>query len=474
MDTISTIPVLRTQPIREISASSASELATGALILFGDLVALIAAFAFTIFVRQYFAGASLWEGYLRLLPLLILFPFLFGLMNLYPGVLQNPVEELRRVTIAITFGMLLLVVATFLAKEANIYSRAVLLIAWPTSVVAAIGTRTMIRSVCARRSWWGIPSTIVGAYDDVEAFVEKVRDEPSVGIRVVDVQYMDMPWQLLDPSGAGAVKKPSYAILVVPREADVHWLVKAERAVWGYQRFLVIPRPNDLLSSWMTVRECRGLVAFEMRRELLRRSSQIAKRSLDLALTVIGGVLILPLIAAIAAAIRLSSRGPVFYGQQRIGRGHNRFMAWKFRTMVDNADRLLGEHLEKNPQLREEWANTHKLKQDPRVTKIGRILRRTSLDELPQIWNVLTGEMSLVGPRPVVSAEVDKYGESFEFYRAVRPGITGLWQVSGRSDTSYGERVSLDVRYVRHWSVWLDIYLLVRTFSVVLRGSGAY
>jgi lipopolysaccharide/colanic/teichoic acid biosynthesis glycosyltransferase len=149
-------------------------------------------------------------------------------------------------------------------------------------------------------------------------------------------------------------------------------------------------------------------------------------------------------------------------------------MAWKFRTMVDNADRLLGEHLEKNPQLREEWANTHKLKQDPRVTKIGRILRRTSLDELPQIWNVLTGEMSLVGPRPVVSAEVEKYGESFEFYRAVRPGITGLWQVSGRSDTTYGERVTLDVRYVRHWSVWLDIYLLVRTFSVVLRGSGAY
>jgi lipopolysaccharide/colanic/teichoic acid biosynthesis glycosyltransferase len=149
-------------------------------------------------------------------------------------------------------------------------------------------------------------------------------------------------------------------------------------------------------------------------------------------------------------------------------------MAWKFRTMVENAEQLLEEHLAKNPQLREEWDNTHKLRQDPRVTRIGRILRRTSLDELPQIWNVLRGEMSLVGPRPVVSAEVEKYGESFDFYRAVRPGITGLWQVSGRSDTSYSERVALDVRYVRHWSVWLDIYLLARTFRVVFRGSGAY
>jgi Undecaprenyl-phosphate galactose phosphotransferase WbaP len=211
-----------------------------------------------------------------------------------------------------------------------------------------------------------------------------------------------------------------------------------------------------------------------MKRELLHKSSQFAKRTLDLGLTVVGGLLILPLIGAIAAAVKFSSSGAVFYSQQRIGLGHQRFMAWKFRTMVENADQLLEEHLAKNPLLREEWNETHKLRQDPRVTRIGRILRRTSLDELPQIWNVLKGEMSLVGPRPVVSAEVEKYGESFDFYSAVRPGITGLWQVSGRSNTSYSERVALDVRYVRHWSVWLDIYLLARTFRVVFRGSGAY
>ncbi len=465
---------VRTEEVRDTLVSQASAPATRCAILLADILALLAAFTVTVLARQVMGGTNLWEGHMRLFPLVALFPILFALMNLYPGVLQNPVEELRRATTAITFGMLLLVVATFLAKEANTYSRAILLIAWPTCIAAVVGTRTAMRAICGRKSWWGIPTTIVGAYDDVERFVQKVQAEPSVGIRVADVQYLDMPWNLLDPTARPARRKASYAILVVPREADLHWLTKAERAVWGYQRFLVIPSPNDLLSSWMTVRECRGMLGFEMRRELLRRSSQFAKRTLDIGLTVFGGLLILPLIAIIAAAVRLTSNGPAFYSQQRIGRGFKTFRAWKFRTMVENADRMLEEYLAKNPQLREEWETTHKLKNDPRVTGIGRFLRRTSLDELPQIWNVLRGEMSLVGPRPVVRAEVEKYGESFDFYRAVRPGITGLWQVSGRSDTSYVERVALDVRYVRHWSVWLDIYLLARTFSVVFRGSGAY
>jgi Undecaprenyl-phosphate galactose phosphotransferase WbaP len=471
---MSSISAVRPDELRATLSSSASAPATGAVILMSDVLSLYGAFAFTLLVRQYFVTTNLWAGHLRLLPFLMLFPLLFGITNLYPGVMQNPVEELRRVATAITFGMLLLVVATFLAKEANEYSRAVILIAWPTSIVAVIGARTAVRSICSRMPWWGIPSVIVGAYDDVEAFAQKVLAEPSVGIRIADIQYLEMPWRSLEPDLQPVSKKASYAILVVPPDADMRWLIKAERVVWGYQRFLVIPRPNDLLSSWMTVRECRGLVGFEMRRELLHKGSQFAKRTLDLVLTGVGGLLILPLIAAIAAAIRLSSRGPAFYAQHRVGRGHRGFMAWKFRTMIENADQLLEEHLDQNPQLRREWAETHKLKDDPRVTRIGRILRRTSLDELPQIWNVFRGDMSLVGPRPVVTAEVEKYGESFDFYRAVRPGITGLWQVSGRSDTSYNERVALDVRYVRHWSVWLDLYLLARTFGVVVRGSGAY
>ena len=151
-----------------------------------------------------------------------------------------------------------------------------------------------------------------------------------------------------------------------------------------------------------------------------------------------------------------------------------RFRAWKFRTMHMNADALLQEHLERDPALRAEWEKDHKLKNDPRVTWIGKILRKTSLDELPQLWNVFCGEMSLVGPRPIVDAEIPKYGDHYDQYEKVPPGITGLWQISGRNNTSYEERVAFDAFYVRNWSPWFDLYILACTVKVVLRGEGAY
>lgn len=142
--------------------------------------------------------------------------------------------------------------------------------------------------------------------------------------------------------------------------------------------------------------------------------------------------------------------------------------------MVANADSKLWRWLQSDRTLREEWEANHKLRNDPRITRIGGFLRRTSLDELPQIWNVIRGEMSLVGPRPIVESEIRHYCDEFELYQKVRPGITGLWQVSGRSDTTYQTRVSMDVYYVRNWSVWLDVYLLAKTVSVVLGKHGAY
>ncbi len=200
----------------------------------------------------------------------------------------------------------------------------------------------------------------------------------------------------------------------------------------------------------------------------------LMKRTLDLLLTVTGGLIILPLIALIVVAIRLGSRGPVLFWHERIGRRGRRFKAVKFRTMVVNGDEIIAAHLAANPAAREEWRRDHKLKSDPRVTWIGRILRRTSLDELPQLWNVLRGEMSLVGPRPIVREEIPKYGEQFDVYILALPGITGMWQVSGRNDTGYRQRVALDVEYVSTWCLWLDVKILLRTILVVVGQKGAY
>ncbi|HEX7022216.1 MAG TPA: sugar transferase, partial [Trueperaceae bacterium] len=198
------------------------------------------------------------------------------------------------------------------------------------------------------------------------------------------------------------------------------------------------------------------------------------KRLLDLTGVIIGGLLISPLIALLALAIILDSPGPAFFGHRRLGQNGKHFTCWKFRTMVPDAQERLEATLATNPQLREEWQQNQKLQNDPRVTRVGRFLRRTSLDELPQLWNVLKGEMSLVGPRPIVDDETHKYGEAYELYKMVRPGMAGYWQVRGRSDTDYDQRVELDSFYVRNWSVWLDIAILSEVPGIVLAGRGAY
>jgi Undecaprenyl-phosphate galactose phosphotransferase WbaP len=176
----------------------------------------------------------------------------------------------------------------------------------------------------------------------------------------------------------------------------------------------------------------------------------------------------------IALAIILDSRGPVFFVHTRIGKGRRPFRLWKFRSMTDDAGARLAEYLAANPERDREWARTHKLRADPRVTRVGRFLRKTSLDELPQLWNVLRGDMSLIGPRPIVSQEASKYGVGFALYSQVLPGLTGLWQVSGRNDTHYSRRVDLDCQYIRNWSVALDLKILLKTAGVVARGRGAY
>lgn len=197
-------------------------------------------------------------------------------------------------------------------------------------------------------------------------------------------------------------------------------------------------------------------------------------RILDITLILLAAPYILLAFLFLAILVKLDSPGPVFYHQMRIGRFGRKFPVYKFRTMVQNADQVLQDYLDKSPELKVEWLATHKLKQDPRVTRLGGLLRAWSLDELPQLWNIIIGDMSLVGPRPIVDAEVEKYGKCFELYIQVRPGLTGLWQVSGRNNTTYEHRVELDEYYVRNRSLKLDLQILLKTVLVVLKKDGAY
>ncbi|WP_328801191.1 sugar transferase [Pseudoroseicyclus tamaricis] len=195
------------------------------------------------------------------------------------------------------------------------------------------------------------------------------------------------------------------------------------------------------------------------------------KRLTDLVLA----LLILPIVGPVILVLALMTRrdgGPSFFGHQRIGKDGQTFRCWKVRTMVPNAQEKLKEYLAENPEAAAEWAADFKLRNDPRITKIGRFLRKTSLDELPQLWNVLKGEMSFVGPRPVIDGEIELYGVSRSYYESVRPGITGLWQVSGRNDTTYSERVAMDRAYVRKMSFFGDLGIILKTAKSVLGSTG--
>lgn len=203
-------------------------------------------------------------------------------------------------------------------------------------------------------------------------------------------------------------------------------------------------------------------------------SYRVVKRWFDLFLVVLAMPVLLPFLLVIAAVVHFTSPGPIFFSHRRICCNGSFFSMWKFRTMCVNSSEVLERHLARNPAARAEWNKTHKLQNDPRITRVGLFLRRMSLDELPQVWNVLSGQMSLVGPRPIVAAEVEKYGESFRCYCRVKPGVTGLWQVSGRSKLSYPARVKLDCDYVNGWSLTRDFVILVSTLRSVANKDGAY
>ena len=215
-------------------------------------------------------------------------------------------------------------------------------------------------------------------------------------------------------------------------------------------------------------------MAFYIKNNLLSPVDIFVKRVFDFVMATGLIVVFSPLLLWLYILVYASTKGHPFFQQERIGQAGKRFKIYKFRSMYLDAGERLEELLEASKESKDEWENEFKLKNDPRITKIGQLLRKTSLDELPQLINVLRGEMSLVGPRPIVEDEIKKYGEYFEYFIATKPGITGLWQVSGRNDIEYNERVQLDVWYVRNWSIELDLEILIKTIVVVLKRKGSY
>ncbi|MBD3882865.1 undecaprenyl-phosphate galactose phosphotransferase WbaP [Phormidium tenue FACHB-886] len=458
---------------------------TFALMIGADVAALAIAWISSVFLRmlveEQFHTWIYWQFY----PLLALFITAYALVGLYPGVASSPIEEMRRTTLTTTLIYLSLAAMLFLRREGEVYSRGVFIIAWVLSIVLVLLFRALVRLLFARCRWWGYPVMVLGAGKTGEMVVRTLKQRPSIGLKPVLVLDDDpqkhgtlygvpvVGGVRLAPGLARSRKIP-YAIVAMPGVRRDRLLKILERYGTAFAHLLIIPDLFEFSSLWVSAKDMGGVLGLEVRQRLLMPGPRLAKFSIDLAATLIGGLILLPLIVVIAILIRLDSPGPIFYLQTRIGQGGEHFKAWKFRTMVPHAAQSLQDYLEKHPELQDAWEKDRKLRRDPRVTRVGSFLRRTSLDELPQLWNILRGEMSLVGPRPIVDEEIERYGDKFPLYTKVIPGLTGLWQVSGRNNITYQERVNLDAYYVRNWSVWLDIYILIRTVWVVVTGEGAY
>lgn len=421
-------------------------------------------------------------GYLRLWPFLPAFLLLYLLAGLYSSLPLSPPEELSRATICSSLGFVMLSIATLSFRGGEDVFRPTLIVAILLSVVLVPLLRAQLRTLAGARDWWGYPAVLFGPHNKTRAFIHLLQNNPQLGLKPIAIVSDDEEHNSI--LGVPVVRGDSLSWIAESR-ASIYAVIMADASraessalqlhYSTFSHVLAIPDAHPLEANmWISSRAVGRFLALEMKRNLLQPPHLAAKRALDLVLAATAGIVFAPLLVLIALCVRLTSKGPVLYHQQRIGRHGKRFRAYKFRTMLVNAEEALEKHLEEHPDLRAEWVVNHKLRNDPRVTPIGRFLRRTSFDELPQLWNIFKGEMSLVGPRPIVDAEIVRYGESFHLYTSVSSGLTGLWQVSGRSDTSYEDRVALDEYYVRNWSIWLDVYILCRTVNTLLSRKGAY
>lgn len=241
----------------------------------------------------------------------------------------------------------------------------------------------------------------------------------------------------------------------------------------SYRYTISVTKNQEMFTSTQQLKDIAGIMGFASVHNLTFKGNLFLKRLLDISIILFCSPIVIPVMLILCILTKLTSKGPIFYGHKRVGKNGKEIKCWKFRSMCINSDEVLKEILATDPERKAEWEKDRKFKDDPRVTKFGKFLRKSSLDELPQLFNVFMGQMSLVGPRPVTAPELDKYGKYKDYVLSVVPGLSGMWQISGRSDTGYEERVSFDTYYIQNWSIWLDIWILIKTIWVVLLGKGA-
>jgi Undecaprenyl-phosphate galactose phosphotransferase WbaP len=453
-------------------------------LLLSDLISLLLAFGLAVWLRVHLIGDYELIQFNTLIPILVFFLITYASNGLYPGVGLSPVTEMKQLMNSTNIVFLLLIAFTFWEQTSTNYSRFILGAAWLLALVLVQVDRWLTRILGRKLGYWGEPVAIIGSGAEGQHITKFLNDRIRLGmlpVLTIDgyANYEETPLVVINQSNIRTI------ILVTEEmSADMQKRLVSDQRLGYYRRhgeksipsLIIISSLGWVGSLGITPLDMDGLLGLEVRQNLLNKWPIFLKRTIDLSLTLFFGMLLMPFFLLIMGLIQLDSPGRVFYSQERVGHNGKIFKMWKFRTMKADAEKILQSLLASNPEIKAEWEENQKLKNDPRITRVGKVLRKLSLDELPQLINVLKGEMSLVGPRPVFQDQLENFGDWIKIYNRVRPGMTGMWQVRGRNDNSFigKERQRLDEYYIRNWSVWLDVYIIVLTVREVLIRRGAY
>lgn len=399
----------------------------------------------------------------------------YGRNLFYPGLGLNRIVSLKHSTLSViaAYGIFLGYLA--LSHSVISYSRVVLVFSMMLSALLVPACRKLFKYLCSKCGFFSMPAVIAGAGANGRKWAKLLDRDCFFNVRIIgflddEQQGDDIIGKLADAERIAEEYDVNYLILCLSEDEQkkyFHTFMK------GYSHMLLVPQSGLYTACGSNPISVARNWAFEVGNKLQMKIFRWEKNILELCLACLIVPIIFPVCVIIALLVKLTSPGPVFYRAKRLGQNGLDIEVLKFRTMYENADEVLSSMLAKDPSLAREWEERFKLEKDPRITPLGNFLRKTSLDELPQFLNVLSGDMAIIGPRPIVKDEIKYYDEDFAVFSMVKPGITGLWQISGRSDTDYETRVQMDVYYVSNWSFWLDYYIFLNTFIAVLFRRGA-
>ncbi|TWU39203.1 UDP-glucose:undecaprenyl-phosphate glucose-1-phosphate transferase [Novipirellula artificiosorum] len=465
------------------AAYTFQSLLTGTPVFLVDISTSTFCLIFACFLANWHQGHPFNPGIWNQIPVfLLLQSVLFSLHQLYPGAGLSPVTEIRGLVRSTFINLICLSSINIVLGQLPRIEFSIFVFAGLCIIVLIPMCRTLTRRILAPTKWWGMRLLLVGTQQDCTRAMQLLKRRGVPGYKPIGFTSELHENENGESIAYGPLGHNDDAALIGRQTlAPVACLV-SPRQTYAYPDRLLFQFPRIVWLNTLPVDDATvdtsglpGVVTHGQTTPFLRFTPRLVKRIIDLTICIPMLVVLAIPMTLIALAIRILSPGPIFYGSVRAGQHGKTFRMWKFRSMIPDADKVLQQRLETDPIAKAKWIVDHKLKNDPRIIPgIGSIMRRWSLDELPQLWNVLTGEMSLVGPRPVPAEEIVRYKSSYYEYTQMWPGITGLWQVSGRNDTSFTTRIFLVHHYAVNWSPWLDAWILLRTPAAVLSKRGAY